>query len=375
MVCHGELVRLRPDARRLTAFYLGIAAGGSLGGLSVALIAPSVLTRLWEFPFFAMLSLLLLLVALYRDPGSRLRGRSHLIAWAGLSAAFCLAAVAFSLPSPYDEGVELARTRNFYGMLSVADDKPGATEPRMRRLHNGHILHGSQFLDPAQKALPTTYYSDGSGVAVAIRQHPRHLAAQPLRVGVIGLGAGTIAALGEPGDTMRFFEINPAAEVFARRYFTFLADSRAAVSVVIGDARLSIERSLRDGSGARAFDVLAIDAFSGDAIPVHLLTREAFAMYAAAMENDGVLAVHVSNRYLDLKPIVQGLAREQGRQVLVVECEEDASLGIEGSTWVLVTGNETFVAGARSFAEPVRADARSLIWTDAFSSILAVFKR
>jgi spermidine synthase len=174
---------------------------------------------------------------------------------------------------------------------------------------------------------------------------------------------------------MRFYEINPAAEAFARRYFTFLADSRAAVSVVIGDARLSIERSLRDGSGSRAFDVLAIDAFSGDAIPVHLLTREAFALYAATLEADGVLAVHVSNRYLDLKPVVRGLARELGRQALEVETDEDQSLGVEGSTWVLVTANEAFAAGVKSLAEPARADARSLVWTDAFSSLLPVLKR
>ncbi len=375
MVCHGELVRIRPDARRLTSFYLAIAAGGSLGGLSVALVAPAALNRLWEYPFFALLSLLLLLVALYRDGASRLRGGAHPLAWGGLSAAFCVAAVAFALPTQSFGEVEIARTRNFYGILSVGDDGPDVAEPRMRRLHNGHILHGAQFLDPAQKALATTYYGEGSGVAIAIQQHPLRLADEGLHIGVIGLGAGTIAALGEPGDTMRFFEINPAAEAFARRYFTFLADSRAAVSVVIGDARLSLERSLRDGSGARAFDVLAIDAFSGDAIPVHLLTREAFALYAAALRPGGVLAVHVSNRYLDLTPIVRGLAREEGKQVLVVEGDEDASLGIEGSTWVLVTGNEAFVAGAKSLAEPAQPAARSVVWTDAFSSLLPVLKR
>lgn len=374
MVCHGELVRIRPHARRLTAFYLAIAAGGSLGGLSVALVAPAVLDRLWEFPFFALLSLLLLLVALYRDPASRLRGGAHPVAWAGLTLALCAAAAVFTLPSPYSEGDEIARIRNFYGMLSVADDKPDGAEPRLRRLHNGHILHGAQFLEPEQRTRATTYYNDASGVAIAIRQHPRHVAGLPLRIGVIGLGAGTIAALGESGDTMRFFEINPAAETFARRYFTFLADSRAAVSVVIGDARLSLERSLRDGSGVRAFDVLAIDAFSGDAIPVHLLTRESFAMYTAAMAADGVLAVHVSNRYLDLTPIVQGLAREQGKQILVIECDEDGSLGVESSTWVLVTANDAFVAAAKSLAEPASANTRSIIWTDAFSSILAVLK-
>jgi hypothetical protein len=374
MVCHGELVRIRPDARRLTSFYLAIAAGGSLGGLSVALVAPAVLDRLWEFPFFALLSLLLLLVAVFRDPLSRLREGANPAVWAGLSAAFCGAAVTFTLPLASDTAVEIARARNFYGILSV-DDDPLTVGPRMRRLHNGRILHGAQFLDPAKKAIAATYYSDGSGIDLAARQHPRRLAGQPLRIGVIGLGAGTMAAFGEAGDTIHFYEINPAAETFARRYFTFLADSRADVSVAIGDARLSLERGLRDGSSAGAYDLLAVDAFAGDAIPVHLLTREAFALYLASMPPDGVLALHVSNRYLDLRPIVRGLAGEAGKEVLEIEGEDDGSRAIESSTWMLVTGNETFAAGARSFAQSARAGSRSLVWTDAFSSLIPLLKR
>jgi hypothetical protein len=375
MVCHGELVRVRPDARHLTSFYLAIAAGGSLGGLSVALVAPAVLDKLWEFPFFAVLSLLLLLIALYRDPRSRLRQGARPIVWAVLSAAFCGAAVAFVLPSKSDTGIVIARTRNFYGILSVEDDPPDAAEPRMRRLHNGRILHGAQFLDPGKKALATTYYGEGSGIELAIRQHPRRLASQPLRIAVVGLGAGTIAALGEIGDSIRFFEINAAAEAFARRYFTFLSGSRAAVSVVIGDARLSLERGLRDGSSAGAYDVVAVDAFSGDAIPVHLLTREAVALYLAALRPDGVLALHVSNRYLDLTPVIRGLAREVGKEALEIDGDDDASVGIEGSTWILVTGNAAFVANAKSSAQVAGPDARSIVWTDAFSSLIPVLKR
>ena len=374
MTVHGELVRIRPGASRLTSFYLAIAFGGSLGGLSVALVAPAVLDRLWEFPFFAMLSLLLLLIALYRDPRSRLRAGAQPIVWAGLTAAFCAAAMTFVLPSKSDTGIVIARARNFYGVLGVEDDPPGAAEPRMRRLHNGRILHGAQFLDPDKRALVTTYYGEGSGVSLAIQQHPRRLAARPLRIAVVGLGAGTIAALGETGDTIRFFEINSAAETFARRYFTFLSGSRASVSVAIGDARLSLERGLRDGSSAGVYDVIAVDAFSGDAIPVHLLTREAVALYVAAMQPDGVLAIHVSNRYLDLAPVVRGLAREAGRQVLEVEGEDDASVAIEGNTWMLVTANAAFVAGAKSYGQVTGPNARSLVWTDAFSSLIPVLK-
>lgn len=375
MVCHGELVRIQPHVRRLTLFYLAVAAGGSLGGMSVALGAPALLNRLWEFPVFTLLSLLLLLVALYRDPTSRLHRGARPFAWAALSIAFCVAAAAFALRPPEDAGTEIARTRNFYGILIVAEDGPGVIEPRMRRLLNGRILHGAQFLDPERKKTASSYYAEGSGVDLAIRRHSRRLASQPIRIGAVGLGAGTIGAWGDAGDSMRFFEINPAAEAYARKYFTFLSDSRAAVDVVLGDARLSLERELRDGIGSRAYDVLAIDAFTGDAIPVHLLTREAFALYFAVMNPDGVLAVHVSNRYLELMPVVRGLASELGVEAFEIEQDEDAWNAVEASTWMLVTHDGAFIERIRDGAQPTEAGARSLIWTDTFSSVIGVLKR
>lgn len=374
MVCHGELVRIRPDASRLTFFYLAIAAGGSAGGLAVALVAPVALNRLWEFPFFAVLALFLLLVSLYRDPASGLYRGAHRFAWTALSAAFAGAVAAIAMPAPAEGAIEIARTRNFYGILSVADDRPPG-DWRLRRLRNGRIVHGAQFMDPQQRTQATTYYGEGSGVEIAIRQHPRRRAGQPLCIGVVGLGAGTIAAWGEAGDRIRFFEINPAAVDFAHRYFTFLAESRAAIDVVVGDARLSIERELRDGRSRRAYDVLAIDAFSGDAIPVHLLTREALALYADALRDDGVLAVHVTNHYLDLKTVVRGLASEAGRQVVEIQNDDDFLRGIDESTWMLVTRNASMVAAASPFAVPPSPDAKALVWTDAFSSLLQVLKR
>jgi spermidine synthase len=196
-----------------------------------------------------------------------------------------------------------------------------------------------------------------------------------MRIGAVGLGAGTIAAWGDTGDAMRFFEINPAAETYARQYFTFLSDSRATVDVVLGDARLSLERELRDGIGSRAYDVLAIDAFTGDAIPVHLLTREAFALYFAVMNPDGVLALHVSNRYLELVPVVRGLARELGLEALEIEQDQDAWNAVEASTWMLVTRDGAFIERVQESAQPAEADARSLIWTDTFSSVIRVLKR
>ena len=182
-----------------------------------------------------------------------------------------------------------------------------------------------------------------------------------------------MAALGEAGDSIDFFEINPAAETFARQHFTFLSGSRATVKVVIGDARLSLERGLRDGS-LGAYDVIAVDAFSGDAIPVHLLTREAFALYRSALRPGGVLALHVSNRYLDLRPVVRGLAEEAGTEVLEIEGEDDGSRAIESTTWMLVTSSEEFAAGARSYAQAARAGSAAIVWTDAFSSLIPVLK-
>jgi hypothetical protein len=374
MVCHGELVRIRPAASRLTSFYLAVAAGGGLGGLSVALLAPAVFDRFWEFAIFVVLPLPLLMAALYRDPHSRLRRGAVPILWGGMIAAAVAAVWAFATIPAAGDDREIARARNFYGVLSVSEDFAGSPLP-MRRLRHGRILHGAQFLEPRRRRLAPTYYGDGTGIEVAIRTHPRRLAGQPLRIGVVGLGSGTIAALGERGDTIRFFEINPVAIDFAHRYFTFLADSRATVDVITGDARLSIEREVNEGLSGPGYDVLALDAFSGDAIPVHLLTREAFASYAKAMTDGGVLAVHVTNRYLDLRPVVRGLAAESGLQVVETHATADVLSGVESSTWMLVTRNGPFLAGAHAFDDPGSAHMPPLVWTDSFSSLWPVLER
>jgi len=373
MVCHGELVNLRPPPRHLTAFYLAIAAGGSIGGVAVALVAPMVLDRLWEFQFFSVAPLLLLIVAAARDRRSRLRRGWWRLGWLPLAAGLCLSTYVLFKPAESDGTTEVARKRNFYGILTVFDSAPD-DDPRLRQLRNGQILHGAQFIDPAHKMDVTTYYGDGSGVEVAIDQHPKRDEKQPLRIGVIGLGAGTIAALAQPGDIVHFFEINPAAVDFARRYFTFLSGSPATIEITLGDARLSLERELRDPSKHHIYDVLAIDAFSGDAIPVHLLTREAFALYRDALREDGVLAVHVSNHYLDLPPIVRGLAAEQGRKAVTIETDDDDSRALDSSTWMLVTSNQAMLDAADMYVAKPAAGERSLVWTDAFSSLLQVLK-
>jgi hypothetical protein len=374
MVCHGELVNIRPAPRHLTAFYLAVAGGGSIGGLAVALVAPMVLDRLWEFQFFTLMPLLLLIVAILRDARSRLWRGWWRLGWIVPVAAMGASMYALLKPPPSYGSTEVARTRNFYGVLTVLDDDPDQV-PQLRRLRNGTILHGAQFVDARRKMDVTTYYGEGSGVEIAIDEHPQRLANKPLRIGVIGLGAGTIAALGQAGDAVHFFEINPAAVDFARRYFTFLSGSKATIAITLGDARLSLERELRDPARRQTYDVLAIDAFSGDAIPVHLLTREAFALYREALRDDGVLAVHVSNHYLDLPPIVRGLAAEQGRQTLMIETGDDEDKALDSSTWMLVTNNPEMLENAAGAAVKPEPGARSLVWTDAFSSLLQVLKR
>jgi hypothetical protein len=267
----------------------------------------------------------------------------------------------------------VAATRNFYGTLTVVDDDPSNGRP-YRGLFHGRVLHGAQFLSASASQRPTTYFAEGSGIDVAIRQHPKRVGGLPLQVGVVGLGAGTIASWGEAGDHFRFFELNPTVVDFARQYFTFLEKSRASIETVTGDARLSLERELASPENLHSYDVFTVDAFSGDSIPVHLLTRECFALYRQALREDGVLAMHVSNNYLDLPTVVRGLAGEAGLQTLEIDRQADPESGAWKSIWVLVSANDEFLSRASRLARAVPGDARTLVWTDSFSSLISVLK-
>ena len=209
---------------------------------------------------------------------------------------------------------------------------------------------------------------------MAVGQHPRRDRGQPLKIGVVGLGSGTVAALGQPFDRIRFFEIDPLVVRFSNQYFTYLKDSRAKTEVSLGDARLSLEREMVSEQNQHTYDVLAIDAFSGDAIPVHLLTREAFALYGQALRPDGVLAVHISNRYIDLRPVVKAGAALTGLQVLELDQASGGPYDAIGNTWLLLTHNEPFLDRARPLALLPNDEIPSVLWTDAFSSLLTVWK-
>jgi hypothetical protein len=267
---------------------------------------------------------------------------------------------------------QIAAGRSFYGVLSVTDESPSQPRP-LRKLYHGRILHGSQFIPEALRRQVTSYYTPGSGIEVALNQHPRRMDSQPLTIGVAGLGAGTVAGWGQAFDQLTFFEIDPLVVEFSQRHFTYVQDSPAHVEIVMGDARLSLERQMRSEQRQHTYDVLAIDAFSGDAIPVHLLTRECFALYRLALKPDGILAVHVSNRYVDIKPVVRAAAAELGWQVLEIEKGGNTAARAIANTWLLVTANGAFLEKARAYAltDP---DTKSVVWTDAFSSLLPLLK-
>ncbi len=257
--------------------------------------------------------------------------------------------------------------RNFYGALKVRDNGPASDLTATRTLTHGTINHGEQYLNPARRDLPTTYYGPNTGVGVALREKGRTKA---LRVGVIGLGTGTLAAYGRPGDYFRFYEINPLVLRLARSEFTFLGECKAKVDVAMGDARLSLEREAPEH-----FDVLAVDAFSSDSIPVHLLTREAMQVYYRHLNPDGVLAVHVSNRYLDLAPVVAGEAKATGKLARVVDTDDDDTQDVFGATWVLLTSPSVgFGKEELSSSAEIKSKRQVRLWTDDYSNLFQILR-
>jgi SAM-dependent methyltransferase len=365
MACHGELARCRPHPRHLTAYYLMIAFGGALGGVLVGLVAPYAFPDLYELPLgIAALAFLVPVALLLRRTAWRPK-RPLILGTAVATAAMVLGAWLLGQYREGDEGVRVT-TRNFYGVLKTRDSGEGPFAERI--LTHGTIVHGRQFLAPERRAWPTSYYGRDSGVGLAIAQQGKR---GPVRVGVVGLGAGTLASYGRAGDAYRFYDINPRVVELARTEFSFLGDSKARVDTVLGDARLSLERE-----PGQNFDVLALDAFSSDSIPVHLLTSEAFAVYLRHLRPDGILAVHVSNRYIDLVPVLEQAARHHSLEARLVESDDDEDAGTYRADWVLLSPS------AKAFAEPPLADsAHELdpktevsLWTDDYSNVFRLLK-
>ena len=357
MFCHGELARLKPPPRYLTRFYLMVSAGGALGSTLVGIVAPLVLPAYFELSFGLVVCATLLTWQMRRE-------HPVFVTLAGAAVLFTLGTAAWGVRDFYD-GTVLA-TRNFYGVLRVQDS--GVDAGRHRSLIHGTILHGNQYLAPDFARTPTTYYTRESGVGRAIES--MHPTTRRLKIGVIGLGTGTIAAYGSQGDIYRFYDINPAVIRIANQEFTYLRDSEATIETPLGDARLNLERE-----PAQGFDLLAIDAFSSDSIPVHLLTREALSIYRRHMKPGGIIAFHVTNRYLNLVPVVERLADAQHLHAVLIASESDGGL-TSSSDWVLVSDS------AGSLASPLIAEAAKPIeprrdwapWTDDFNNIVQVLK-
>ena len=365
MVCHGELVRLKPDVKHLTSFYLVIAAGGAAGGIFVGIVAPLVFKNYYELHLGLFACAALMLVVLGTDEKSRLyRGRPWPV-WFVLLVTLSGFAVALVAEARQREGAVVDVKRNFYGVLRVSQDDTeyGEANELIMRLLNGRIAHGFEYKNPALRAVPTSYYSPDSGIGRLLRQRS---ADRPMRVGLVGLGIGTLATYARPGDQFRFYEINPMVEQLARKYFHYLSDCRGTVDVIHGDARLTLDRET-----PQKFDVLVLDAFSGDAIPVHLLTVEAFEIYRRHLAADGVIAVHISNRHFALRPVVDAIADHEHLATAAIH-SGDTSFGGFSSLWVLVSPDPKVLEGDRISRDALPADDRRVLWTDNHASLVEV---
>jgi MFS family permease len=381
MLCHGELYLLRPPAGYLTTFYLMVSIGGALGGIFVSLIAPLIFNGYWEF-FVGLAMTIALLLTLLRSSGPRaqqpqreqevLSSRARFI-----FTIFVLVTGMLVIVSAFFSGAEFSR-RNFYGVIRVQETIPdGSSEPAYLMSH-GITIHGLQFTDPELRSEPTTYFVQESGVGLAILNHPKYVRDEPMRVGVLGLGVGTLVAYARPGDEYRLYEINPVVTDLAMGqggYFSFLGDSPAKVITVEGDARLSLERELADGLSQR-FDVLVLDTFSSDAIPVHLVTKEAFALYLSHLAPDGMIAAHITNLHLDLQPVLWQLARHYGLSMARVEYEGDLHGGY-ASHWILLAADPSLLEVPAIRERSVDLDGYSTdipLWTDDYSNLFQILK-
>lgn len=357
LFCHGELARRRPVASQLTSFYLIVSLGGALGAIFVGLLAPHIFRAIYELPLALIVTAVVAIPALWTE------GRLARVFWAVASLA--MAFVLVRNIREYDKST-IRRERSFYGALRVRQHTNWLKEP-YRVLYHGKIEHGAQYLNPPYNLLPTTYYAPDSGVGLALT----HCCSGAKRVGAIGLGAGTLAAYGKPSDYFRFYEINPQILGIAKDYFSYLRDTSAKVDVVMGDARLSLE-----SEAPQNFDVLAVDAFSGDAIPVHLLTKEAFALYLRHLKPDGILAIHTSNTYLNLPPVVQLLAEDAGYPARMIINDENPRKLIDSSDWVLITRNKHFLETIETtvLIDAIDVPVGLRLWTDDYNNLFQILR-
>jgi hypothetical protein len=357
MFFHGELAKMRPAPRHLTLFYLMISLGGAVGGMFVGLIAPRIFPTYYELGLGFVVAAILAAITLRRQP---FFVWILPIALAGVCGYF------------WNKQVEQLRedtrvmVRNFYGTLRVKDVGIGDGDEKVRRLIHGVILHGEQYLKPERRDDPTTYYGPDSGVVLAIKNTHQ----ENQRVGIIGLGTGTLAAWGKPDDEYHFYDINPQVIAIAQSQFTFLKDSKASIDISLGDARLSLEREL-----PHEFDVLVVDAFSSDSIPVHLITKEAMTVYLKHLKADGAVVFHVTNRFLKLAPVVKRIADELGLYTALIVDDADETV-FSKTDWVIVTRDKTLVEREAIAQKTTEIDVIPglRLWTDDFNNLFQILK-
>jgi hypothetical protein len=436
MICHGELYQLKPAPRYLTSYFLFISAGGALGGLLVAVVAPAVFNEYRELQVgLAVLAIVFAFVCFRHRSRTLVLSATvgamlATIAVPALEATFdgsagftkellefyqqhawkIAAALAVFLACALDlkrrrivsewrrslglivvllavgqsyqlfeqmrskETTSVIRSsRNFYGTLKVFDYSPENPEEHYRLLMHGATTHGLQFVGTDRSFVPTSYYGPNSGIGLAFTHLPEQ---KNKRFAVVGLGTGSLAVYGKTGDYVRLYEINPAVEKLARDPFTYLEQCPAKLDVIMGDARLEMEHELANKQ-PQNLDLLALDAFSSDAIPVHLLTKEAFAIYLQHLKPNGVIAVHISNRYLDLQPVVERLAAEFGLSTACISDDYTESWYYYDTTWMLLTKNKAFLAKSDIYAataDPKKDAPKAALWTDDNANLYSIMK-
>ena len=377
MVCHGELYRMRPNPRLLTRYYLVISLGGAIGGIFVAVLAPMLFSDYFE--------LQLSWVALFLVSGLCIIASTHFrTRLMDLGAQFCwalwiafLSIFLFANAATAKENV-LHQVRGFYGLLKLMnyelpDDHPSGADRYLSLMH-GAIVHGIEFYKGDEALfVPTSYFTEESGVGKAIAQHP-DANSRALDVGVVGMGIASISALCKSCESLSFYEIDPNVVDFEDKWFLNLDSVRALgvrAEVFVGDGRKLLEEQLEQRAQPQ-YDVLAIDAFSGDSIPVHLLTKEAFELYRKHLRVDGVLAVHITNRHLDLRPVVASLASSLGLKAATVDhFASDDGLSYT-SRWILLSDSEQFFSNIASQSVTVLGPMNGDLWTDEYSNLLNV---
>lgn len=378
LMCHGQLVRLRPDPKHLTEYYLMISAGGAIGGIFVSLIAPQIFDTHFEWTLALAASIVVAATVAISQaknyypvaPSARptLKWATYaVVGLAILSGGYWLIQGAAASSDLIYAG------RNFYGTVSVYESEPNNPERHRRTFFSGSTAHGKQLVEPGKRRMPISYFAPHTGIGRTLT----YFQSRPdSRVGVVGMGVGVLASYAKPGHYFRFYEINPQVDYIAHNFFTYLGDCEGKVDVVLADARLALEQELAAGNPQR-FNVLALDAFNGDAPPVHLLTDEAFKIYLQHLQPDGVIVVNITNRYINLVPVVNAVAKKNGLRVTRVMTRGDDEKMLNRTDFMMLTKNQDFLAANPPVLveENVQPEYEVPLWTDKYSNLFTILKK